>query len=433
MPRFPGKRVQQLGDKLKNRPENWRLALLIAVSLAVLGLGLLVYSIELTFPALGMSWHSDDGEVYGIGRGGAASLAGIEPGDRLLTLEGAPLAEREQFRQAWQALAPGDIAVMEVSRHGDVWIAELEAESGFPFLDGYTIYYIVAFVFWLAGVAVFFSGVLDFTAASVYLLFCLSASLALLGNTRINVSYTAWTSFLQRLATGLAMGALLHFSLLFPEDKRQRVRHLSLLLAGIYLPGLVLGLVAGYIVAWRRFEIHWLSNLPFVAFGIVFGLWVFSLWHTYRTTTASRVQTHLREMAGGMTLTLLPFVALVVPGAVVGRAIVDTRLVVAALTAFPLALTYAIFRQRPSARLTSWVRRGFVYLGLGSIFGSAFVIGMIVVSWLWWDVTLTGVELTIGLMAALPAALLAAILRPGMNRFVERWFFNTDSEAERHR
>ncbi len=395
-------------------------------------LGLIAYSIELSFPAFGMSWHSSDGEIYAVAHGGAAQLAGIERGDRLLTLEDAPLAQREQFRQAWQALSPGDIAAIEISSNGDTWIAELHAESGFPFLDGYAVYYIVALMFWLVGMAVFLSRSLDAVAARVYLLFCLATSLALFNNTRINVSYIAWTGFVQRLATGLSMGSLLHFSLLFPEDKRHRIRHLPLVLAGIYLPGLILGLVAGYIVAWRRFEIHWISNLPFVAFGIVFGLWVLSLRHTYRTTAAPEIQTHLWEMAGGMTITLLPFVSLVVPGAIVGRAIVDTRLVTAALTAFPLALTYAIFRRRPPAHLTHWVRRGFVYLGLGVIFGCAHAIGMVIVSWLWWGATLTSVELTIGLMAALPAALLAATLEPGVKKLVERCFFTADSETERH-
>ncbi|OQY21550.1 MAG: hypothetical protein B6I34_07105 [Anaerolineaceae bacterium 4572_32.1] len=415
---------------MENRPENRKRHLLIAASLAVLSLAMLTYVIELNFPAFGMTWHGADGEIYGVARGGAANQAGIKSGDRLLTLEGAPLTEREQFRREWQALSPGDIAVMEISRGDYVWIAELEAESGFPFLDGYAIYYLVAAVFWLAGTSVLLSRALNIRAAGVYLLFCLSASVALFSDTRLNVTYTAWTGFAQRLATGLSMGALLHFSLLFPEDKCRRIRRLPLLLGGIYLPGLVLGLVAGYIVAWRRFEFHWISNLPFVAFGLLFVLWVFSLWHTYRTTAAADVKTHLREMAGGMTLTLLPFVALVVPGAIAGRAIVDMRLVAASLTAFPLALTYAIFQRRSSARLILWVRRGFVYLGLGTIFGAAFLMAMLVISWLWWEVTLTGVELTIGLMAALPAALLAALLRPVIDRLVERWFFATDSKIE---
>lgn len=393
------------------------------------GLGLVAYAIELTFPAFGMSWHSADGEIYAIARGGAAQLAGIEGGDRLLTLEGAPLAERERFRRAWQDLSPGKVAAIEVSRDGDVWIAELQTESGFPFLDGYAVYYVVAFIFWLVGMAAFLSRSLDTAAARVYLLFCLAASIALFCNTRINVSYTAWSGFLQRLATGLSMGSLLHFSLLFPEDKRHRIRHQSLVLTGVYLPGLALGLVAGYIVAWRRFEIHWISNLPFSAFSVVFALWALSLWHTYRTTNAPGVQIHLREMAGGMTLTLLPFVALVVPGAVVGRAIVDMRLVAAALTAFPLALTYAIFRRQPSARLSGWVQRGFEHLGLGVIFCCIYLAGALVISWLWWHVTLTGIELTIGLMAALPAALLTAALRPLVSKMIERWFFTSHGKT----
>jgi hypothetical protein len=423
-----------LEQQSKNRTRiYWKHILPIAISLCVLGLGLLAYTVELAFPALGMSWHSSDGEIYSVAQGGAASLAGIKSGDRLLTLEGAPLAKRERFREAWQALSPGDIAAMEVSRDGDVWIAEINVESGFPFLDGYAVYYIVALVFWLVGVGAFLSRSLDVPAANVYLLFCLTANLALFNNSRINVSYIAWTGFLQRLATGLSMGALLHFSLLFPEDKRQRIRHLPVVLAAIYLPGLLLGLVAGYIVAWRRFDIHWISNLPFAAFGIVFALWAASLWHTYRTSVVPDVQTHLQEMAVGMTLTLAPFVVLVVPGAIVGRAIVDMRLVTAALTAFPLALTYAIFRRRPSAQLALWVRRGFVILGLGLVFAAAFIVSMLVISWLWWGATLTGVELIMGLLSALLAAALTTALRPGASRLVERWFFATDSEIERDR
>ncbi|MFZ5916225.1 MAG: hypothetical protein ACOYZ7_04785 [Chloroflexota bacterium] len=402
----------------------------IAAGLAVWVLALLLYSTELTFPAFGMAWHSADGEIYAVARGSAAQQAGIQNGDRLLTLEGAPLAQRQLFREAWQALSPGDVAVMEISRRGDVWIAEFRAESGFPFLDGYAVYYLVGGLFWLAGMAVFFSGTLDAPAARVYLLFCLAAGVALFTNTRINVTYTAWSGLVQRLATGLSMGALLHFSLLFPEDKRRRIRRLRLLLAGLYLPGLMLGLAAGYIVAWRRFDIHWISNLPFVAFGVVFVLWVYSLWHTHRTTDLPDIRLHLREMAGGMTLTLAPFVMLVVPGALIGRAIVDMRIVTAALAAFPLALTYAILRSRPSARLNLWVRQSFVYLGLGVVFSLAYVAAALIISWLWWDVVLNGIQLTIGWLAALLAALLTALLRSGIDRWVSRWLF-AENEIER--
>jgi hypothetical protein len=405
----------------------------VAAALAVAGLGLLLYLNELSYPAFGMSWHSADGEIYAVGRGGAAGQAGIQNGDRVLTLEGAPLAERERFRQTWRTLSPGDVAAMEIARGDDVWIAEIRTEKSFPFFDGYAVYYIVAAVFWLAGLLAFFSRPPHSPGARVYLLFCLSACVALFTNTRINVVYTAWSGFLQRLATGLSMGALLHFSLLFPEDKRDRIGRLPLLLASIYLPGLILGLVAGAIVAWRRFELHRISNLPFAAFGLVFIFWALSLWHTYRTTDRLAVRTHLREMAGGMTLTLLPFVALVVPGAVVGRAIVDMRLVAAALTAFPLALTYAIFRRHPLAELNLWVRRGFVILGLGLIFSILYGLGTVLISWLWWDVSLSGIELTIGWLAALPAALLIAALRPRVSRSVQQWFFASDAEIERRK
>lgn len=405
----------------------------IAASLAVAMLGLLLYLNELSYPAFGMSWHSADGEIYAVGRGGAADQAGIQDGDRVLTLEGAPLAEREPFRKTWRALVPGDVAAMEIARGDDVWIAEIRTEKSFPFFDGYAVYYIVAAVFWLAGMLVFFSLSPDSPGTGVYLLFCLSACVALYTNTRINVVYIAWSGLLQRVATGLSMGALLHFSLLFPEDKRNRTGRLPLLLAAIYLPGLILGLVAGIIVAGRRFELHWISNLPFAAFGLVFAFWVLSLWHTYRTTAQATVRTHLREMAGGMTLTLLPFVALVVPGAVMGRAIVDMRLVATALTAFPLALTYAIFRRHPRADLNLWVRRGFVILGLGVIFSVLYGVSTVLISWLWWDVTLSGVEFTIGWLAALPAALLIAALRPRVSRWVQRWFFTSDAEIERRK
>ena len=74
-----------------------------------------------------------------------------------------------------------------------------------------------------------------------------------------------------------------------------------------------------------------------------------------------------------------------------------------------------------------------VILGLGVIFSVLYGVSTVLISWLWWDVTLSGVEFTIGWLAALPAALLIAALRPRVSRWVQRWFFTSDAETERRK
>jgi uncharacterized iron-regulated protein len=76
------------------------------------------------YPSLGLSTVTGEGDVTRkvlfVSEKTPAERAGFEPGDLLLTLDGAPLADREALNQAIAAKRWGDTAAFTVERGGEV-------------------------------------------------------------------------------------------------------------------------------------------------------------------------------------------------------------------------------------------------------------------------------------------------------------------------
>ena len=134
-------------------------------------------------------------------------------------------------------------------------------------------------------------------------------------------------------------------------------------------------------------------------------------------------------MAAGITLTLLPFAALlainVVYHMVSHRTLLDVRLVVITLFVFPMSLGYAILRQRSAWDVEALVNRGLVYLGLGVIlllvyFGLVTTLGRL------WGIAVSWGAFVLGALSALIVVFLAFWLRPTVQAVVQRLFFRRD-------
>ena len=418
--------MKTLADKNSIIPKDARTFLsrlpLFILALLIFGVGLASYVHELSLPALGFNWNNTDGVVFAVSEGGPAEKAGLQRGDVFLRLEGVPLDERDMFRQAWEEIKGHQTASITIERGGQEKSLTFAVEAMPPFLKGYGIYYLVALVFWIAGVLVYLGRGQD-GVATVYLVFCLAVAVASFTNTNLNVSFIRWASVLQRVSTGLVVGLFLHFSIIFPEEKRIGRKWRIPILALFYLPGLVLGCLNAYLFPLQlKGEFNLLFDLLFLSPALSFLGWIASLIHTYLTTASAEVREQLREMGGGITLTLLPFIVMLVSNVLAGRALVDARIVVTSALAFPVALTYAILKQRSLLDIDRLVHWGLVYTMLGIIAAAVYLVAVGVLARLFRAAMSWG-ALLIALVSAIIVAFLAAPLRNRLQTLVERLFW----------
>jgi len=381
--------------------------------------GLASYAYELRLPALGFSWDGR-GFVSMVYGGGPAERAGLQKEDLFLQLNGVPWKERDEFRETWEALEIGQEAVITIERDGQRMSLTLIPESRSPFLEGYGVYYLIALIFFLCSLLVYFARGGD-RVARLYLLFSLVAAVAIFTN--VSVSFVRWAAFLQRLGSGLVVGLFLHLSMVFPEEKGMSRRWRAFIFPLIYLPGLLLGISNGYLLAFRiEGQFNWLFKLLFL--NLAFGLleWILSLSHTYVTTPSPEIKRQLREMTVGITMTLLPFMVMLVANIWAGRALVEVRILMTSLIAFPLALTYAVLRQRSALDIDLLVNRGLVYTAWGLTLTAIYLLLVAGISWL------LGLEvpwkgLFVAAVSALTIAFIAAPLRGKLQALVDRLFY----------
>lgn len=400
--------------------------LLIGLAVLVLGAGLRAYVYERRLPALGFLWNNTGGAVYEVHHGGPAEVAGACVGDVFLEMEGVPVIERERFRQTWEVIPPGQDVSIVIERDGEFQFLVLFTAPMSPRLEGFAIYYWIALIFWVSGLVAYLARGYD-RVSVLFLLFCLAAMVALFTNTNVNLTFVRWMGALQRVATGLAGASLLHLALHFPEDKRLRPRVRALLLASFYGPGLLLGGLNTYLYPRQlQGEFTWLFNVFFLWVPLCFVGWAAGLLYTIRSAVEQKVRQQAREMAAGITLTLLPFAALLVANVVYNmvfhRTLVDVRLAVTTLLVFPMSLGYAILRQRSVWDVEALVNRGLVYLSLGVILLFAYFALVATLGRLW-GVAISWGAFVVGALAALIVALLALVLRPTIQAMVRRLFF----------
>jgi hypothetical protein len=424
--------VETLADKSSVIPKDSRTSLsrllLFVLACLVFGIGLASYTHELSLPALGFNWNNTDGVIFAVREGGPAERAGLQIGDVFLHLEDVPLDERDRFRQAWKEIEGHQAAsiTITIERGGQERSLTFAAEAMPPFLEGYGIYYLVALVFWIAGVLVYLGRGQD-RVAMVYLVFCLAAAVASFTNTNVNVSFIRWASVLQRVSTGLVVGFFLHFSIVFPEEKPIDRKWRIPILALFYLPGLVLGCLNAYLFPLQlKGEFNLLFRLLFLGPVLGFLGWIASSIHTYVTTASAEVREQLREMGAGITLTLLPFIVMLVSNILAGRALVDARIVVTSAIAFPMALAYAILRQRSLLDLDRLVHGGLVYTMLAITVIALYLLMVVILARLF-RAAIPWRALFITLVSAVAVAFLAAPLRDRLQILVHRFFWRYPS------
>ena len=105
-----------------------------------------------------------------------------------------------------------------------------------------------------------------------------------------------------------------------------------------------------------------------------------------------------------------------------GRAVVDAHIVATSAIAFPMALTYAILKQRSLLNIDRLVRWGLVYTTLGITVVALYILTVVVLASLFRAAISWG-ALLIALASAVIVAFLAAPLRNRLQTMVERLFW----------
>jgi membrane-associated protease RseP (regulator of RpoE activity) len=69
-------------------------------------------------------------EILEVAPGSPAELAGLLPGDRILSVDGAPLGMQHDLAELIQSFSPGDRVVLEVHRQGEADALRVRVELG---------------------------------------------------------------------------------------------------------------------------------------------------------------------------------------------------------------------------------------------------------------------------------------------------------------
>ncbi len=326
------------------------LALCLAIGLTAATVGLAFLSFERkvgSFTRAGFASVPAGGSllVTAVERDGAASAAGLAPGDRVITADGriaASLSDpertlaRKPFPHRLLVLSKGEVREVALAR------PRMRLDRTYLFLA------FVGFLYLLIGL---FTAARERGAAGrVFWALCLS-SFAVYVITPAGPHDALWKAFLltEDFFRALLPALLLHFFLIFPRPPQERRRGLVPLL---YLPGAV------YLAAQ---EAPLAMSGPLAARGLELAtrLWLF-YFLSYGVAVLARlsvllrrrredaqVEKQIRWIGLGIVVGLAPFLLLSVVPRIFGLAApVLSSLAVVPLVFIPLAFAYAILKWR---------------------------------------------------------------------------------------
>jgi hypothetical protein len=322
-------------------------------------------------------------EVLHVAKGSGAFRAGIRPGDRLKSIDGAPITKAVNVAQVLASIGSWREATYKLNRPG--W-QDFEPKVNIKDtpLDSAVIYqYLVGAAYLVIGLFVYFRRGSAYKARHFYI-FCLVSFIF------FSFHYTGKLNGFDKLiyygnvVAGLfAPTIFLHFCLTFPETRLKRKSWLGVLYApATLLSAAYLGLSSGAIVTGLPLmDVRWLLDRLWIVVAI--GTYVagaFVLARSCRAAEDPVVRQQLKWLRNGALAGFLPFAALyVIPyvaGAIPGEYL---KLSVMTLVLVPLTLAYAIVRYR-LMDVDVLFRRGYAYTlatlcVLAAFYGIVFALG----------------------------------------------------------
>lgn len=342
----PSMLARRLNKEVGMRPQRW---IVPAVLLVIWGLWGLV---DLgNSPDGGFNWNWEDSAVFGVEPGGPADQAGLREGDRILTLDGIPLGDRETLRRQPRTEI-GGIRLLVVERTdettGVTTTENIEITYSRPPRGEWTfdiVAGVVGLVFLLSGMLVFLKGpstpsllfaIVGFGFAGILLPSPYIGSPGLQGFMS-NVLFVAFLT---------AFASLLHLLLVFPKRKRVMEKKTAGLL--IYLPVAAYALLGIIIFTWEL-PVDRFRTALMVVLGLIFAgylvLSIVALIHSFVTAAPQeRAEEGLNFMLAGVLIGILPLTLMMVTSMFVQIDFPGSDFIFLTLLGFPISFGLAILK-----------------------------------------------------------------------------------------
>ena len=318
-------------------------------------------------PEDGVVWvdrHAGVEALY-VTKGSGGFNAGVHLGDRLVAINGVPIANAANVTQVLVRIGSWSKAVYRISRRG-VEIDPTVIVGEVPLDAAVTYQYLVGFAYLVIGLFVYFRRGSAQKARHFYVL-CLASFVFLCFHYTGQFNAFDKVIYFGNLAAGLvAPVVLLHFCMTYPEPRKwlqSRFRVTLLYLPAALLFAVFVAFATGALtVAIPLLELRWMLDrvwmvfwtIPYVAGGFALSL-------EYRKAEDPIVRQQLKWLRNGAFCGILPFALLyVLPYAMGAIPNAYLKMSVLSLPLIPLTLAYAIVRYR-LMDVDIIFRRGYAY------------------------------------------------------------------------
>ena len=377
-------------------------------------------------------------EVYAVAPGDLYDEAGVETGDRIITLNGTVFESSHEYTAFLRSIRPGDRLVIEIDRKGHRIVLEATAKSNLKPSRLIAVAVPVAALL-LTGAAVFFAAPKSGTTF-LFLLYCTSTAvndacqLPLLGGrSAIQIAIiTAYTLFsIQSPAIGL------NLFVLFPARSRAQK-----LLTWWLFPAYCIQTFLGLSYLLPALSDVWASRMTTLGLHpVLLGLFnsnvvicsalsAFSLAAVVVSTHPERVRQQARLLFFGFALLAVLQLALyTLPLRLTGRMMVSAETYMLLDLIVPASVAAAVLLHR-LWNIDVLVRQGFIYGTASAFVAVAFLVAVAATSWLAhlvWDKP----DAIVLAAAAASSALLFAPVQRKTRHWVDRHLYRKPLRYEK--
>ncbi len=416
----------------------WKISLILLFGLFVFIFILLntvadVY--YLTNPVIGIYSHYNEKDVRAyvqkIVPGSPADLAGIKAGDWISAINDHSISGENRLAQILKNVEVGKNVELTINRDGQTLKISVFKER---LLNVYTKLVflsllpgvIFCYALIIIGTFVFLQKIHDRTARIFYFMVLFWAlamwhSFPFSYNTLESI-LPGWYDFILLPFWPLAVSLLLHFTLVFPLEKRIFQRYPKIILSLIYLPVFML---IPYIFAVFQ-ELKWADPLlrygRGIGFSVNFFLAMFSLGHSRGCTVNPHVNKQAQIMFWGTMLSLAgPTGLYYLPRLFFNKYLPYSEFILLLVTFWPIILAYAIIKHR-FMDIDVIIKRGVAYALMSGFVIAAYFLLVVGLGKL--VLFLTGSNSQI--VTIIATLVIAAIFNPVKNKirnFVDRRFY----------
>jgi len=342
-----------IGEKLRHATNIAAFALAYA-SIAFMGWAarLLVQQ-----PYDGLTWSIISGQVQDVHPLGPAHDV-LQPGDVILAVDGV---SPERALPLYLGKQAGDTVTYTIERntkgitHIEISLTTAPLSRAFQRL----VFYIIAFAFWVVGVAVMAFAQRTEKAGALFL--CCMTGGIVLSSGALSPTGPSWVSSLFNISLWVIGPLMIHFHLIFLETSLKYKRLLLGALYGIAVTGSAPYMIWGADIVRASDWIEFLYGAGRLTVATGFLVSIALLAYTFKSSYKIRVKQQIRIVTLTGSLALLPVVILgVLPDALFQQHILPYEVSFLFLIAIPIGYGYTIVRHR-LIRMDRFLNRGATY------------------------------------------------------------------------